>query len=467
MRLRKWQQECSQKALELFSGGQRQFLCLATPGAGKTVMAAEVARQLINNDMVDHVICLSPSNVVSEGIRRTFEQHTGFQFDGLIGSIGGSFTYQSKKVRKGFVKRLLEQSRVLAVFDEIHHCAGNELEHANSWASDIIEIVADNASFLMSMTGTPWRSDSSPITLANYDPVTGEVICDYKYGLAQAINDRVCRSPTIVVTDNSNITLDTGAGELKAFKGFSDLLSNSSCSYQNVVENDLVIRHMLNIANARLGQIRKDNTSAAGLVVASNVAHARKIHSLLRNELGVSAEIATYADENPAELINLFRTSNAPWIVSVGMVSEGTDIPRLQVCCHLTRVKTELYFRQILGRVLRITNTSNQEAVLYMPAESKLIEYAQRLQQDVPLGSPPLDFQFSDVGVTVKPLGAEWTLLEGGITPPPPEHLNLSVMEERPGAQNRAADQYQQNNLEISIYGQFYEEVVSSFSYQF
>jgi superfamily II DNA or RNA helicase len=66
------------------------------------------------------------------------------------------------------------------------------------------------------------------------------------------------------------------------------------------------------------------------------------------------------------------------------MISEGTNIPRLQVTCHLTRIKTEMHFRQILGRNLRITDAPNQEAFLYMPAEPKLVEYAYRVAQDIP-----------------------------------------------------------------------------------
>ena len=66
------------------------------------------------------------------------------------------------------------------------------------------------------------------------------------------------------------------------------------------------------------------------------------------------------------------------------MVSEGTDIPRLQVCCHLSHIRTEVYFRQILGRILRITNAPNQEAFLYMLAEPNLSQFAKRLQVDVP-----------------------------------------------------------------------------------
>lgn len=63
------------------------------------------------------------------------------------------------------------------------------------------------------------------------------------------------------------------------------------------------------------------------------------------------------------------------------MVSEGTDIPRLQVCCHLSRVKTELYFRQVLGCILRISHAPNQEAWLFTLAEEKLSIFAHRIDQ--------------------------------------------------------------------------------------
>ena len=70
--------------------------------------------------------------------------------------------------------------------------------------------------------------------------------------------------------------------------------------------------------------------------------------------------------------------------VSVGMISEGTDIPRLQVCCHLSAVKTELYFRQVLGRILRVNTVQNQEAWMYTFAEENLVRFAERIEQDVP-----------------------------------------------------------------------------------
>jgi superfamily II DNA or RNA helicase len=70
------------------------------------------------------------------------------------------------------------------------------------------------------------------------------------------------------------------------------------------------------------------------------------------------------------------------------MISEGTNIPRLRVCCHLTRVKTELHFRQVLGRILRSDNEKNSEAFLFIPAEPNLIEYATRVAKEIPDGMP-------------------------------------------------------------------------------
>jgi superfamily II DNA or RNA helicase len=68
------------------------------------------------------------------------------------------------------------------------------------------------------------------------------------------------------------------------------------------------------------------------------------------------------------------------------MISEGTDIPRLQVCCHLSRIRTELHFRQVLGRILRRQAGESSEigGWLYILAEPSLAEFARRIGEDLP-----------------------------------------------------------------------------------
>jgi superfamily II DNA or RNA helicase len=67
------------------------------------------------------------------------------------------------------------------------------------------------------------------------------------------------------------------------------------------------------------------------------------------------------------------------------MVAEGTDIPRLQVCCHVSRIRTELHFRQVLGRVLRRIGDADTYAWMYVFGEPSLSEFAARVADDLPL----------------------------------------------------------------------------------
>lgn len=401
MKLRKWQAECVNQVLNKFTQNKRHFLCLATPGAGKTTMAAEVAAKLFKQGLIDFVICFSPGITIRTDIRITLEDRMGERFDGFIGAKGESFTYQSMPSRDDKLWRLFKTHRVLVIFDEIHHCSGMTAEEANAWGESIITNIQHSASYTLSLTGTPWRSDKTPIALAEYQGVDNQVVCDYVYGLADAIRDKVCRTPQIVVTDNNDISMHEEDGTVSSFRSFSELLSETSCPYQKIVENEEVIRHLILQANNKLTEIRKENPSAGGLVIASSVAHASKILHMLKSELNVHAVMATYQEHEATNIIGAFKISSTPWIVSVGMISEGTNIPRLQVCCHLTRIKTELNFRQNLGRILRVTDTPNQEAYLFMPAESRLIEYAHRIAEDIPDNSAIIRYENSDTSISI------------------------------------------------------------------
>ena len=186
---------------------------------------------------------------------------------------------------------------------------------------------------------------------------------------------------------NEELSVTNQDNEIQTFSSFDDLFKGSSISYQSVIKNDLAIHHILNLAIDKLTSIRLLNPNAAGLVVASSIEHAVYIIKILNDTFQQTATIVTYQEVTPSDKINKFRHDNTQWIVSVGMISEGTDIPRLQVCCHLSRVKTELYFRQVLGRILRITKAIDQQAWLFTFAEPKLVEFAHRIEQELPESS--------------------------------------------------------------------------------
>ncbi|MHA2762772.1 DEAD/DEAH box helicase [Vibrio harveyi] len=382
--LRTWQAECAAQVIEKFiSNKYSHFFCQATPGAGKTVMAAEVASRLFKKGMIDLVLCFSPSLTVAEGMQKTFSWKLECSFNGGLGSLGGSYTYQSIRFLDENFWNTVSKYRVLVVFDEIHHCSFDDEGRSNSWGLEIVSKIQGFARYTLALSGTPWRSDRLPIVMAEYSDPDGMLICDYQYGLQQAVVDKVCRRPKIVLIDNEHLSVNAGRDN-QHFASILDCLKQSDVSYHSVIHNDDAINYILNSGCQKLAQIRQESPNAGGLVVAASIKHAKHIQKRLIERFHQSACIVTYHHDNPLNEIESFRHSNVQWIVSVGMISEGTDIPRLQVCCHMSSVKTELYFRQVLGRILRVNDSPNQEAWLYTFAEESLIGFAERIEQDIP-----------------------------------------------------------------------------------
>ena len=382
--LRAWQAECVSQAINKFVSNRRpHFFCQATPGAGKTVMASEVAKRLFEEGMIDLVLCFSPSLSVAEGMKKTFAWKLKCPFNGGLGSCGGSYTYQSIRFLDEEFWKTINKHRVLVVFDEIHHCSYEEDGRSNSWGIEIVSKIQGLARYTLALSGTPWRSDRLPIVMAEYSDPEGMLICDYQYGLQQAVVDGVCRQPKITLIDNEHLSIKTGSSN-QHFASILDCLKESDISYQSVLHNEDAINYILNSGCQKLAQIRKQSPNAGGLVVASSIKHAKHIQKRLIEQFNQSACIVTYHHDNPLNEIESFRHSNVQWIVSVGMISEGTDIPRLQVCCHMSSVKTELYFRQVLGRILRVNESHNQEAWLFTFAEENLIKFAERVEEDIP-----------------------------------------------------------------------------------
>ncbi|WP_027614758.1 MULTISPECIES: DEAD/DEAH box helicase [unclassified Pseudomonas] len=385
MSLRVWQKSCVSAALERYQLSPH-FFCHATPGSGKSRMAAEVAHRLLQADLIDLVLCFAPSCQVVEGLKRSFTRVLGRPLDGRLGSLGVASTYQAMGHHDASFWQLLENYRVLAVFDEIHHCAGHDPVLSNTWGQVILQRLQDQAVFTLALSGTPWRSDEKAIALARYSDPEGRLVCDFRYGLKEAIADSVCRSPRIFIIDNSAIRLTELSGDssiVTIYTSIAQLLNESPINFEELLTHYDIVDNVLDLGRSRLDEIRRKIPDAGGLVVATNIRHAHQIAAALRRQ-GDECLVVTTRTPGAQQIINDFREGLGKWIVAVGMISEGTDIPRLQVCCYLSRIRTELHFRQVLGRVLRRSSCEDTEAWLYVIAEPSLLQFARRVAEDLP-----------------------------------------------------------------------------------
>jgi len=220
--------------------------------------------------------------------------------------------------------------------------------------------------------------------MAKYSQPDGRILLDYSYGLRQAIQDKVCRIPHVVLIDNNKITVNNGSASAQ-FGSFASALYSGEVRFQQMLFNPDAQRFVLWQAVQKLTKLQQEHRSAAGLVVAANIAHAYQLAQLLSKGFGQTTVVVTYNNPNAQQKIENFRTSSYSWIVSVGMIADGTDIPTLRVCCLLSLARTELFLRQVLGRVLQLLpNIFNNSGWLHCLAQPNLTRYTEQLALEIP-----------------------------------------------------------------------------------
>ncbi|MDQ1556046.1 MAG: hypothetical protein QOI02_1048, partial [Actinomycetota bacterium] len=355
-KLRAWQAE----ALDIyFEREPRDFLAAATPGAGKTTFALRLAVELLARRVVDRVTVVAPTEHLKRqwadaahkvGIRlnpefKNSHAFTGRRFHGV------AVTYAQVAVRASLHRQLTESARTLVILDEIHH-GGDAL----SWG-DAIREAFEPAARRLSLTGTPFRSDTSPIPFVTYAPDEKGIrtsLTDYNYGYGRALADGVVR-PVLFLAYAGKMRWRTRMGdEMEARLGEGDTKDVTAQAWRTALDpQGEWIPAVLTAANRRLSEVRHSIPDAGGLVIATDHYTARAYAKVLH---GITGEHPTVvlSDEKAASLrIEEFSKADTRWMVAVRMVSEGVDVPRLAVGVYATSAATPLYFAQAVGRFVR------------------------------------------------------------------------------------------------------------------
>lgn len=391
--LRAWQRRALTKYL---ATNPRDFLAVATPGAGKTTFGLRVAAELLSDRTVDQITVVAPTEHLkyqwAESARRAgialdpnFSNSTGQ----TSGDYHGVVVTYAQVASHPFRHRVrTENRRTLVVLDEIHH--GGD---AKSWGEGIREAF-DDATRRLSLTGTPFRSDDSAIPFITYEP-DGEGLlrsrADHAYGYADALADGVVR-PVVFLAYSGEARWRTSAGEEYTARLGEPLNAEQTArAWRTALDpSGDWIPAVLTAANTRLGQLREAGVhDAGGLVIASDQAAARAYAKVLEAMTGESPTVVLSDDPTASQRIEEFRGSNSKWMVAVRMVSEGVDVPRLAVGVYATSASTPLYFAQAIGRFVR-SRRPGETASVFLPSVPVLLDLASQLetQRDHVLGKP-------------------------------------------------------------------------------
>ncbi|HST55992.1 MAG TPA: DEAD/DEAH box helicase family protein [Solirubrobacteraceae bacterium] len=379
--LRAWQQRALEQLADWRDG---PFLVSAAPGAGKTRPALELARGLLAQGAVSRVAVLCPTTPLTrQWAAAAAELGVQLQPDALgprppRDFDGVAVTYaRVASDPRGWAAGVTPTT--LVVVDEAHHL-GEEL----AWGTSFQQAFAASPRWLL-LSGTPFRSDATPIPGVRYDS-DGMAVPDVSYTYAQAVADRICRPVAFVTFDG---TLSWRSGEDVIESSFETVLGAREASrrYRTAISTELPdgLPRILREADAKLSALRaREHPDAGGLVIAADATHARQIAKLLKDATGKAPVVVLHTEARATHKLSSFRGSREPWIVAVNMVSEGVDIPRLRVGVYATAAKTPLIFRQIVGRFVRtLPGRAPDPSWLYLPADPTLRRHAGEVETEL------------------------------------------------------------------------------------
>ena len=400
--LRPWQQTCLEKAINWFKEQNRLFMVGAAPGSGKTTCAVVIANELIKNNEIDCVIAVAPRRTVVSQWAADFQlicgrpmlKITGHDED--LSTMGGmDFAVGVQYAISSFYKYAKKITFCSFVMNIIMLARGRWGLNADS------AFAAINMFYL---SGTPIRTDGSESvwlnTMKGWNDHPRDGTFTLTYG--EAVDLGYCR-PITFHRHDGNFSVQFQDGDTASVNGqgvtmegdqlerlpslkraidFIKLASTPIYEKDGSPSLSSYPASMLECGIQKLDDMKLQMPKAGGLVIAPTIEMANYMADLLEMLEGVRPFVVHNQVNNSDAKIEAFRSNNHRWLVSVGMVSEGVDIPRLRILVYLPHAKTELAFRQAMGRVVRNFGPNDiTRAYVIMPAFKYLMNMRAALSE--------------------------------------------------------------------------------------
>lgn len=390
-KLRAWQQAALDKFLK---NKPQDFMAVATPGAGKTTFALRVATELLEDRTVERVIVVVPTEHLkvqwSEAAARvgmsldpnfTNSSAVNPAYDGVV------VTYAQVGMHPYKHRAVTSARRTLVILDEIHHAGDSK-----SWGDGVREAYGD-AEHRLALTGTPFRSDDSPIPFVRYEEDgEGHQVSrsDHAYNYGHALADGVVRPVVFLTYSGETRWRDSAGEEYSARLGEIMNPEQTARAWRTALDpKGDWIPAVLAAAHTRLKQMRRNMPDAGGLVIATDTQTARAYAKILKELSSTPVSVILSDEPGSSERINEFSNNKDEWMVAVRMVSEGVDVPRLAVGVYATSSSTPLFFAQAIGRFVR-SRMPGETASVFLPSVPVLLGLAENMEKsrDHVLGKP-------------------------------------------------------------------------------
>jgi superfamily II DNA or RNA helicase len=399
-----WQTENLNKYLMSTTTGinhQQFYLLEACPGAGKTVGTGKIAKSLFDDNQIDFAIAVVPSIEPKYNFLRDWKKYLNLEITVIETEIRGPrppSQYQGAVLTYQHLITMLDTFRIWAsrgvrlhiTLDEIHHLVLNR-----AWGDAAAQLVSLAATTSVGVTGTGFRTEGERIAFVKYSD-DGKTIADHCYPYRAGVRDGIVK-PVTFWTENGGIIIDdVFQSELKISDAATDQeIHDLADTIFRPVWDGGWLQTVIERCHDDLQRDRLYRDPSAGLLLvarpgtddADEERHVRLLATFASRVFGESIPSVFHDDKDAVALIERFRHSQTPAIAAINMISEGVDIRRLSHLIMARYTGSELFFRQLIGRIIRASNPQEPgEAKAYIPAFPRLLQFAARMEEEAVAG---------------------------------------------------------------------------------
>lgn len=341
VQLRDYQQHVIDKCLESLKGDKRRIGVSLATGGGKTVIFANLIKQLSQQKSHRALVLVHRRELVLQAAQtiKKFMPHARIQLE------MGKYVCQDVKncdviiaSVQSLIRRLdnYDSNDIdLVIVDEAHHAVANSYLRILDHFKRHIPVVGFSATFE--------RADHKALST-----VMDEIV--YHKGILEMINDNwLCEGKF------TTVKIDADLNSVERASGTDDFKLDQLSRVMNIPEiNGIVLKTYLHKSKEQPGGFNST------LLFAVDIKHAKSLHHLFVS-YGIEAECVT--SETKArerdQIIESFKKGDVKVLINCGIFTEGTDMPGVDciLLCRPTRSRTLLV--QMIGRGLRLHHSKD------------------------------------------------------------------------------------------------------------
>ncbi|CAB4142576.1 SSL2 DNA or RNA helicases of superfamily II [uncultured Caudovirales phage] len=325
--LRPYQKEALDAILQNDAKGISKQLVVLPTGAGKTILFSQLP--IIRPNTIPMLVLAHRAELLEQAKEKILASNPHLTVEieqadrkaghadvvvASVATLGRNNTPRILEYPKDYFKAI--------IIDEAHHAAAQSYRRVIDYF---------NSPYILGVTATPQRSDSTRLT-----DVFQEIV--YYKSIQDLIEDGWL-SPLVgyrVKTKTDITKVEIQHGEYNQ--------SQLEDEINNPERNACIVASYNNLANA-----------TKAIVFAAGVDHAQSLFSAFaKNGTSVRIILGTTPPEERAQILSDFKSGEVMVLINVGVLTEGFDEPSLQTIIIAKPTRSTLLYTQIVGRGTRL-----------------------------------------------------------------------------------------------------------------